>query len=63
LLGRYDRNCLRFYLNDWLSSRRVQADFEGVVEQIYANLPYGNGVTCGANSTEDLFGSLERDSE
>jgi RHS repeat-associated protein len=63
LLATYDPNGLHFYLNDWTGSRRVQTDYEGVVEQTCTNLPYGDGVTCGANPTEQLFAGLERDSE
>jgi RHS repeat-associated protein len=63
LLATYDPNGLHFYLTDWLGSRRVQTDYEGVVEQTCANLPYGNGVTCGPNPAEELFAGLERDSE
>ena len=63
LLGTYDPNGLHFYLNDWNGSRRVQTDYEGVVEQTCGNLPYGDGATCGANPAEELYAGLELDSE
>ncbi len=63
LIGTYDINGLHFYLNDWLGSRRVQTDYEGVVEQTCTNLPYGDGETCSATPTEELYAGLERDSE
>jgi RHS repeat-associated protein len=40
----------------------VQTDYEGVVEQTCTNLPYGNGQTCSATPTEELYAGLERDS-
>ncbi len=46
LIGLVSMNGLHFYLNDWNGSRRVQTDYEGVVEQTCMNLPYGNGETC-----------------
>ena len=63
LIATYDPNGLHFYLNDWTGSRRVQTDYQGLVEQTCANLPYGNGETCGASPDEDLFAGLGRDSE
>jgi RHS repeat-associated protein len=63
LLATYDPNGLHFYLTDWVGSRRVQTDYEGVVEQTCANLPYGNGVTCGPDPANELFAGLGRDSE
>jgi RHS repeat-associated protein len=63
LLATYDLNGLHFYLTDWTGSRRVQTDYEGVVEQTCANLPYGDGVTCGSDPANELFAGLERDSE
>jgi len=61
LIATYDPNGLHFYLNDWLGSRRVQTDYQGVVEQTCANLPYGNGVTCGSDPSEYLFAGMEQD--
>jgi RHS repeat-associated protein len=63
LIATYDPNGLHFYLNDWNGSRRVQTDYEGVVEQTCTNLPYGDGESCSAAPTEDLYAGLERDSE
>jgi RHS repeat-associated protein len=63
LLATYDPNGLHFYLNDWTGSRRVQTDYEGVVEQTCTNLPYGDGVSCGPTPSENLYAGLERDSE
>jgi RHS repeat-associated protein len=62
LIATYDANGLHYYLNDWNGSRRVQTDYEGVVEQTCTNLPYGNGETCSATPTEELYAGLERDS-
>jgi RHS repeat-associated protein len=63
LLATYDPDGLHFYLNDWNGSRRVQTDYEGVVEQTCTNLPYGDGATCGSTPDEELYAGLERDSE
>jgi RHS repeat-associated protein len=63
LLATYDPNGIHFYLNDWNGSRRVQTDYEGVVEQTCGNLPYGGGATCGPNPAEELYAGLEQDSE
>jgi RHS repeat-associated protein len=64
LIGTYDSNGLHFYLNDWLGTRRVQTDYEGVTEQTCSSLPYGNGETCTTPfPTENLFTGKERDSE
>lgn len=62
LIATYDPNGLHFYLNDWTGSRRVQTDYEGVVEQTCTNLPYGDGQTCSATPSEELYAGLERDS-
>lgn len=63
LIGTYDRNGTHFYLNDWLSTRRVQTDYAGVVEQTCSSLPYGDGETCLPLPTENLFTGKERDAE
>jgi RHS repeat-associated protein len=63
LLATYDPNGLHFYLTDWTGSRRVQTDYEGVVEQTCTNLPYGDGVSCGPTPGEELYAGLDRDSE
>ncbi len=63
LLATYDANGVHFYFSDWTGSRRVQTDYEGNVEQTCANLPYGNGETCGPEPDEELYEGLERDSE
>jgi RHS repeat-associated protein len=63
LLATYDNNGLHFYLDDPLGTRRVQTDYEGVVEQSCASLPYGDGESCGPTPTEHLFTGKERDSE
>jgi RHS repeat-associated protein len=63
LLATYDPNGIHFYLNDWAGSRRVQTDYEGAVEETCANLPYGDGETCGPSPAENLFAGLEEDSE
>ena len=59
----YDPNGLHFYLSDWNGTRRVQTDYEGVVERTCTTLPYSNGESCGPSPTEDLYASLQRDSE
>jgi RHS repeat-associated protein len=63
LIGTYDNNGLHFYLNDWLGTRRVQTDYEGVIEQTCSSLPYGNAETCTPFPTENLFTGKERDTE
>jgi RHS repeat-associated protein len=54
---------LHFYLNDWLGTRRVQTDYEGVVEQSCWSLPYGDTESCPPSPTEHLFTGKERDTE
>jgi len=63
LIATYDPNGLHFYLNDWTGSRRVQTDYQGVVEKTCTNLPYGDGPSCDPSPAEDLYAGLERDSE
>jgi RHS repeat-associated protein len=63
LIATYDPNGLHFFLNDWLGSRRVQTDYQGIVEQTCTNLPYGDGETCQPDPSGYLFAGLERDSE
>jgi len=63
LIATYDSNGLHFYLNDWAGSRRVQTDYEGVVQQTCANLPYGDGEICEPTPSEFLYAGLQRDSE
>ena len=63
LLATYDSSGLHFYLNDPLGTRRVQTDYQGVVEQTCASLPYGDGESCLPSPTEHLFTGKERDSE
>jgi RHS repeat-associated protein len=57
---------LHFYLNDWLGTRRVQTDYEGVLEQTCSSLPYGDSLSCTQSTqspTEHHFTGKERDSE
>ncbi len=61
LIATYDPNGLHFFLSDWTGSRHVQTDYEGTVEQTCTNLPYGDGQTCGATPTENLYAGLEWD--
>ena len=61
LIATYDANGIHFYLNDWTGSRRVQTDYQGVVEQTCTNLPYGNGTTCSADPSEYVFAGLQQD--
>lgn len=61
LMATYDANGIHFELNDWNGSRRVQTDYQGVVEQTCTNLPYGNGTTCSADPSEYLFAGLQQE--
>ncbi len=61
LMATYDANGIHFLLNDWNGSRRVQTDYQGVVEQTCTNLPYGNGTTCSADPSEYLFAGLQQE--
>ncbi len=63
LLATYDPNGVHFNITDWEGSRRVQTDYQGVVEQTCTNLPYGDGVSCGPTPSEELYAGLDRDSE
>jgi RHS repeat-associated protein len=63
LLATYDNDGLHFYLDDPLGSRRVQTDYEGVVERTCASLPFGDVETCAPTPTEHLFTGKERDAE
>jgi hypothetical protein len=36
---------VHFQLEDWLGSRRVQTDIAGNQEEIFSNLPFGDGLT------------------
>ena len=61
LMATYDANGIHFELNDWNGSRRVQTDYQGVVEQTCTNLPYGNGTTCSGDPSEFLFAGLQQE--
>lgn len=61
LMATYDANGVHFLLNDWNGSRRVQTDYQGVVEQTCTSLPYGNGTTCSADPSEYLFAGLQQE--
>jgi len=63
LIATDDTTETHYYLNDWLGTRRVQTDYEGMVEQTCASLPYGDGETCTSTPTENLFTGKERDAE
>jgi RHS repeat-associated protein len=52
-----------FHLTDPLGSRRVLATAQGVVSETCQNLPYGDGESCTATPTEQLFTGKERDAE
>ena len=54
---------LNFYLTDWLGTRRVMTDSNGVVQATCLSLPYGNGETCTATPSEQLYATLDRDTE
>src|SRR6185437_11583264 len=59
LIATEDQTEAHFYLNDWLGTRRVQTDYEGVKEQTCSSLPYGDGDNC----TGIVFTGKERDQE
>jgi RHS repeat-associated protein len=66
LLATYDADGLHFYFDDPLGTRRVQTDYEGVVEQTCVSLPYGDGLSCTGSTitpTEHHFTGKERDTE
>jgi RHS repeat-associated protein len=66
LITTYDNNGLHFYLNDWLGTRRVQTDYEGVLEQTCTSLPFGDMLSCTNSTqypTEQHFTGKERDTE
>lgn len=54
---------LNFYLTDWLGTRRVMTDSNGIVQATCLSLPYGNGETCTATPSEQLYATLDRDTE
>jgi RHS repeat-associated protein len=63
LIATYNPDGLHFHLTDWVGTRRVQTDYEGVVEQTCQSLPYGDGANCYHGPTEQLYAGLERDDE
>jgi RHS repeat-associated protein len=67
LLATYDDEGVHYHATDWLGSRRVQADYRGVVEGAYQNLPYGEFVPSNTSvelgATEHHFTGQERDAE
>jgi len=63
LLATYDPDTLHFYFNDALGTRRVQADYQGVVEEDCASLPFGDEESCLPTPSEHLFTGKERDAE
>jgi RHS repeat-associated protein len=70
LLGTYDQSGLHFYFNDWLGTRRIQANALGQVELTCTSLPFGNGENCTPSAlstaedpTEQHFTGKERDTE
>jgi RHS repeat-associated protein len=63
LIATDDSTETHYYLNDWLGTRRVQTDYAGNLEQSCASLPYGDGETCGAPPSGNLYTGKERDSE
>jgi RHS repeat-associated protein len=54
-----------YSLNDWLGTRRVQANYSGASENLFQSLAYGDNLTTsnGAGATENQFTSKERDVE
>jgi RHS repeat-associated protein len=52
-----------FQFTDPLGTRRILADATGKVQQTCQSLPFGNGESCPATPTEQLFTGKERDSE
>jgi RHS repeat-associated protein len=52
-----------FQFTDPLGTRRILADATGKVQQTCQSLPFGNGESCPATPTEQLFTGKERDTE
>lgn len=53
-----------FHLSDWLGTRRIQTDTNGVQTGSYFSYPFGDGLsTTGSDSTEYHFADLLRDTE
>jgi RHS repeat-associated protein len=63
LMATYDAVNLHFYLNDRLGTRRAQTDYQGVLEQTCASLPYGDSETCLPPPSGMLFTGKEKDAE
>jgi len=63
LIGTYDLTEVHFYIDDQVGTRRVQTDYAGNVEKTCSSLPFGDGETCAATPTENLFTGKERDTE
>jgi RHS repeat-associated protein len=66
LLATYDQNGLHFHFSDWLGTRRVQTAANGLPEESWTSLPFGDGMSPsgnGADATEHHFTGKERDSE
>ena len=63
LMATYNPDGLHFHLTDWTGTRRVETDYEGVVQQTCASLPYGDDASCFQGPTEQLYAGLERDDE
>ena len=56
-------SAVNFQFTDPLGTRRVLADATGNVLQTCLSLPFGNGESCPATPTEQLFTGKERDGE
>ena len=54
---------VHFHLTDWLGTRRVQANYLGIAETSFTNLPYGEAPPVTSDVTEQHFTGKERDTE
>jgi RHS repeat-associated protein len=52
---------VHFFLSDWLGTKRVQTAYDGTTENMWTNLPFGDG--CNCNDSEQHFTGKERDTE
>jgi RHS repeat-associated protein len=66
----YDTKGLHFQLADPLGTRRVQTNYQGVVEETFQSLPFGDnltpvstGLSTSDDATEHHFTGKERDGE
>lgn len=64
VLASQDANGTHFHLADWLGTRRIQTDSNGLVEARFRNLPYGDGASQdGSDAASQHFTGKETDQE